>query len=141
MFKICKENGRIKLNFLGLKIVFKNPLINQLEDCCCIENLSELKKINTNFPHPIGIVISKSASFGNNCTVFQNVTIGKQNPDDNKAPAIGNNVKIYANSVDVGDIKIGNNVIIGANSFVNKDIEDGAICVGNPAKIIKYQEL
>lgn len=69
----------------------------------------------------LGIVISSEAKIGDNCKIYQNVTIGAGNGG---YPTIGNNVIIFPNSVIAGKIKIGDNAIIGACSFVNKDVED-----------------
>ena len=49
---------------------------------------------------------------------------------------IGDNVFIGAESVVLPNVTIGNNVIIGANSTVTKDIPDGVVAAGNPAKVI-----
>lgn len=49
---------------------------------------------------------------------------------------IGDNVFIGANSTVLPGVNIGNNVIIGANSLVSKNIPDGYVCVGNPARIL-----
>ena len=49
---------------------------------------------------------------------------------------IGNNVFIGANSTVLMGVNIGNNVIVGANSLVCKDIPDGCVCAGNPARVI-----
>lgn len=134
---IFKEDNHINIRFLGLKIKFKNPFVNQLEDCCSIHNLKELQKKRIKFPHPIGIVIAKDAQIDEDCVIFQNVTIGKKNGLTKQgAPKIGKKVTIYANSVIVGDIKIGNFVVVGANSFVDFDIPDNTVVAGNPAKII-----
>lgn len=137
---LYKENAHIVLCILGFKISFKNPTINQLEDHCCIANLNYYIEKNTFFPHPIGIVINKSTQIGNNCSIYQNVTIGdgRKNPLTNRrSPIIGNNVTIYANSVVVGGITIGDNAIIGAGSVVINDVEADSVVAGNPAKRIK----
>lgn len=103
---IFKENNHINIRILGLKIKFKNPFVDQLEDCCSIHNLKELRKKRIKFPHLIGIVIAKDAQIDEDCVIFQNVTIGKKNGlTKQKAPKIGKKVTIYANSVIVGDIK------------------------------------
>ena len=75
-FSFHKENAHIIIRFFGIKFTFQYPLVNQLEDACCIPNLDVIKKQNTYFPHPVGIVISKFATVGKNCTIYQNVTIG-----------------------------------------------------------------
>lgn len=101
--------------------------------------IRELANKKTVLPHPVGIVIGKYVRLGENCTIYQNVTIGAKNsialPDD--YPNIGNNVIIYANSVLVGNIIIGNNVIVGAGAVITKSIPDNSIVVGNPSRIIK----
>lgn len=79
-------------------------------------------------------------SIGENCQIWQNVTIGKQKSGGIK-PKIGNNVKIYAGAIVVGDITIGDNVQIGANSVVCKSVPDNCVVAGNPAKIIRQNGL
>jgi maltose O-acetyltransferase len=49
---------------------------------------------------------------------------------------IGNRVFIGASSIILPGVTIGNNVIIGAGSLVSRDIPDGNVAVGNPAKPI-----
>lgn len=71
---------------------------------------------------------------GNNFYALHNVTIGKGNDG---VPTIGDNVRIYANAVIFGKIKIGNNVRIGAGAVVNKNTPDNCTIVGNPAYITK----
>ena len=43
---------------------------------------------------------------------------------------------IVANSTILYDVTIGDNVIIGAGSLVNKDIPEGTVAAGVPAKVI-----
>lgn len=77
---------------------------------------------------------------GRNLQVWQNVTIGR-NPKTEvggiDTPTIGNNVKIYTNSVVIGNIIIGDNVNIGAGSVVLKSIPSDCTVVGNPAYIVR----
>lgn len=53
---------------------------------------------------------------------------------------IGKNCFIGANSTIKEHLTIGNNVVIGMGSVVTKDIPDGEIWVGNPAKFLKYNK-
>ena len=46
-------------------------------------------------------------------------------------PDLGNNVIVGAGAKVLGPIKIGNNVLIAANSFVNFDVPDNSIVIGN----------
>lgn len=88
----------------------------------------------------LGIVIHHDCIIGNNVTIAQNVTIGR-NFGDSFVPEIGNDVYIGTGTVIFGQIKIGNNVIIGSNSVINKSIPDNCTVVGNPFKIIKQDRL
>ena len=139
VFNIYKNDGEIVFVIFGIKMKFKSPTINRLEDVCIIPQLKELLEKNTYFPHPIGIVINKNVKFGKNCVIFQNVTIGDNcsGKSENKYPTIGDNVVIYANAVVIGGITIGDNAVIGAGAIVTKDVPQNTIVVGNPAKIIK----
>lgn len=53
-----------------------------------------------------------------------------------KAYRISDNVIINANAVVVGGVKIGNNVLVAPNAFVNFDVPDDSIVIGNPGRII-----
>lgn len=85
------------------------------------------------FPHPQNIVIGSGVKLGDNCIVYQDVTMGQNR---GKYPSIGDNVIIYPGVKIIGDIKIGNNVIVGANSVVTDDVEENSIVAGVPAKIV-----
>lgn len=117
-----------------------NEEINKLRKYCDIPMLDDYLNRGTVFMHAVGIVISKYATIGNNCKIWQNVTIGAKSFERREYPVIGNNVQIYAGACIFGNIKIGDNVIIGANSVVNKNIPSNSIVVGNPAKIIKKRK-
>lgn len=56
-----------------------------------------------------------------------------------KDVVIGNNVWLGVNVVVMKGVTIGDNAIIGANSVVTKDIPANTIAVGNPCKVVKYQ--
>ena len=92
-------------------------------------------------PHCGGIVVGGGSKIGKNCTILQGVTIGSNLFKDRyKLATIGDNVLIGAGVKIIGPIKIGNNVTIGANSVVTKDIPDGVVIGGNPAKILSYKD-
>lgn len=89
------------------------------------------------FGHPYCIVINPKTVIGKNVSIHNGVTIGKENRGTRKGtPIIGNKVWIGANAVIVGKITIGNDVLIAPNAFVNFDIPDHSIVIGNPAKIV-----
>lgn len=91
-------------------------------------------------PHCGGIVIGGDCSIGKNCTILQGVTIGSNLFKNRyKLATIGDNVLIGAGSKIIGPITIGDNVTIGANSVVTKDIPNGAVIGGIPAKVLSYK--
>ena len=87
--------------------------------------------------HIGGIVINSNAKLGENITVLNGVLIGAQNRGNKKGyPVIGNYVWIGTNAIIVGAIHIGNNVLIAPGAYVNFDVPDNSIVLGNPGKII-----
>ena len=84
------------------------------------------------------VVINQKATIGENCNIAHTTTIGQVNTGKLKGfPHIGNFVWIGTGSVIVGNIKIGNNVFIAPNTFVNMNIPDNSLVIGNPAKILE----
>lgn len=84
--------------------------------------------------HGLGTVIGARVKLGENVEIYQNVTLGDKKDGTRGRPTIGNNVKIYAGSIVLGNIVIGDNCIIGANSLVMNSFPEGSIIVGTPAK-------
>lgn len=73
-------------------------------------------------PHLQGIVISRYAKIGRNCTIYHHVTIGANDLHGIEAPKIGDDVYIGCGAKIIGNVQIGNNVRIGANAVVTKNI-------------------
>lgn len=91
---------------------------------------------NTLFIHNgLGCVVHPNAVIGEGCRIYQNVTIGGRNGSG--APIIGNNVVIYAGACVLGGIRIGDNAQIGANAVVIRDVAEGTVVGGIPAKELK----
>lgn len=88
----------------------------------------------TTFYHRgVGCVVHSKTIIGENCTIFQNVTMGNKWPRgkcEGDAPVIGNNVFIGADAVILGAVHIGNNAIIGANAVVTMDVPEGKMVSG-----------
>lgn len=86
------------------------------------------------------IIINPKVTIGNNINIASGVVIGQTNRGELKGvPKIGNKVWIGANVVIVGNIVIGDNVLIAPNTYVNRDIPNNSICMGNPMQVM-YNE-
>lgn len=89
------------------------------------------------FGHPYCITVNPRAILGKNINLHKGVTIGEEHRGVRSGcPLIGDNVWIGVNATIVGKVKIGNDVLIAANSFVNCDVPDHSIVIGNPCTII-----
>lgn len=83
------------------------------------------------------IVINGQVKFGNQMFITHGVTIGRDIRGKRAGvPTFGDRVCIRTNSTVVGKINIGNDVLIAPNTFVNFDVPNHSIVIGNPAKII-----
>ena len=90
--------------------------------------------------HGMGVVIGETAEIGDNCTLYQGVTLGGTGKDVGKRhPTIGNNVLVGAGAKVLGPFKIGDNTKIAANAVVLDEIPDNCTAVGIPAKVVKRE--
>lgn len=86
--------------------------------------------------HAGPLVVSSLAVIGPNCNLASGVTIGAtQRASTRGAPTLLGRVWVGTNAVIVGSVTIGENVLIAPNSFVNMDVPDNSVVVGNPASI------
>lgn len=86
------------------------------------------------------IVVNPNAIIGKNFNISQGALIGMAEGKRKGTPTIGDNVCLTANAIIVGGVKIGNNVFIAPGAFVNFDVPDNSIVIGNPGKIIPRDE-
>ena len=88
--------------------------------------------------HGMGVVIGETAEIGDNCTIYQGVTLGGTGKDVGKRhPTLGNNVMVGSGAKVLGPLTIGDNTKIAAGAVVNKDVRENTIVGGVPAKYIK----
>lgn len=93
--------------------------------------------------HGTGVVIGETAEIGDNCRIYQGVTLGALSLKDRcvcsekRHPTIGNNVIIYANATVLGGkTVIGDGAIIGGNAFIIKSVPSGAKVISEPTKTV-----
>ena len=82
------------------------------------------------------IVVNPNAIIGKNFNISQGVLIGNAQGKMQGTPLIGDNVCINANATVIGNCRIGNDVLIAPGAFVNFDVPDNSIVIGNPGRII-----
>ena len=86
--------------------------------------------------HPYNITVGDGVIIGRNCNLHKGCTIGRESRGKRKGfPTLGDKVWVGINAVIVGAVTIGNDVMIAPNSFVNFDVPDHSIVIGNPATI------
>lgn len=91
--------------------------------------------------HPLGITINPDVRIGRNCNIHKGVTIGQENRGNRMGvPTIGDEVYLGINATVVGKIHIGNDVLIAPNAYVNMDVPDYSIVIGNPSRIIPKKQ-
>src|SRR5215831_16903470 len=88
--------------------------------------------------HGMGVVIGETAEVGDDCTIYQGVTLGgtKLTRGAKRHPTIGNDVIVSAGAKVLGGFTIGADAKIGSNAVVVKPVPAGATAVGNPARVI-----
>ncbi|MEE1116540.1 MAG: serine O-acetyltransferase EpsC [Clostridia bacterium] len=88
--------------------------------------------------HGMGVVIGETTEIGDNCTLYQGVTLGGTGKDVGKRhPTLGNNVMVGAGAKVLGPFNIGDNAKIAANAVVLKEIPTNSTAVGIPAKVVR----
>ncbi len=88
--------------------------------------------------HGTGVVIGETTEIGDNCTLYQGVTLGGTGKDKGKRhPTLGNNVMVGCGAKVLGPFKIGDNSKIAANAVVLTEIPPNSTAVGIPAKVVK----
>ncbi len=91
--------------------------------------------------HGTGVVIGETAVVGDNCTIYQGVTLGGTGKDTGKRhPTIGNNVTIGSGAKVLGPFTVGDNSKIAANAVVLSEVPPNSTCVGVPGRIVKIDD-
>ena len=88
--------------------------------------------------HGAGVVIGETTIIGDDCSLYQKVTLGgvSFNKNTKRHPTLGNNVTVGAGAKILGDVKIGDDALVGSNAVVLKDVPQGSSVVGIPAYIV-----
>lgn len=103
-----------------------------------LEILSEQIGAGLFLGHAHNINVHPDVVIGANCNLNKGCTIGRENRGSrNGAPHLGDCVWVGTNAVVVGRIRIGSDVLIAPNAFVNFDVPNHSLVIGNPGRIIE----
>ena len=88
--------------------------------------------------HGTGVVIGETTIIGDNCTLYQGVTLGGTGKEQGKRhPTLGNNVLIGAGAKVLGSFTIGDNCRVAAGSVVLQEVPANSTVVGIPGRVVK----
>ena len=142
------KNNRIRYLFYGRLSCCKNKAIRIIAKNK-LQKYSKRYGLEINFEnigagfliiHPFNITVNAGAIIKGECTLFKGSTIGSIRSGKKKGtPTIEKNVVLCINSTVVGDVHIGEDVLIAPNSYVNFDVPDHSVVIGNPGQI-HYKE-
>jgi serine O-acetyltransferase len=87
--------------------------------------------------HGMGVVIGETSVIGDNCLLYQGVTLGGTGKEHGKRhPTLMDNVVVGAGAKVLGAITVGSNTRIGAGSVVLRNVEADSTVVGIPGRVI-----
>jgi serine O-acetyltransferase len=90
--------------------------------------------------HGMATVIGETAEIGDNCTLYQGVTLGGTGKQTGKRhPTLGNNVVVGVGASILGAITIGDGSLIGAGAVVLHPVPPDSTAVGVPAKLVREE--
>jgi serine O-acetyltransferase len=89
--------------------------------------------------HGMGVVIGETAEIGDDCTIYQGVTLGGTSlyRGTKRHPTLGKNVVVSAGAKVLGGFVVGDGAKIGSNAVVLKEVPAGATVVGVPGRIVE----
>jgi len=92
--------------------------------------------------HGNGVIIGETTIIGDNCTLYQGVTLGGTGKEQGKRhPTLGNNVMVSAGAKVLGSFTIGDNSKIGAGSVVLEEVPANSTVVGVPGRVVKRLDM
>ena len=88
----------------------------------------------------MGVIIGETTVIGDNCTIYQGVTLGGTGKEKGKRhPTLGNNVMVGSGAKVLGPFTVGDNSKIAAGAVVLSEVPPNSTCVGVPARIVKKE--
>ena len=130
---------RLAHRLFGVRLFFLARLINHVARALTAIDIHPGARIGRRFFIDHGfVVIGETAEIGDDVTIYQCVTLGGTSPDDGvpgkRHPTVADGAIIGSGAQVLGPITVGRRARIGANAVVTKDVPEGAVMVGIPAR-------
>ena len=92
--------------------------------------------------HGFGVVIGETAVVGDDCTIYQGVTLGGTTlvAGTKRHPTLERGVIVGAGAQVLGAFTVGEYAKVGSNAVVVKPVPAGATAIGNPAHIVRKED-
>jgi serine O-acetyltransferase len=91
--------------------------------------------------HGMGVVIGETSEIGDNCHIYQGVTLGGTGKERGKRhPTLGNYVLVGVGAKVLGAVTIGDHARVGAGAVVLNDVPPHGTAVGVPAKVVVFRD-
>lgn len=88
--------------------------------------------------HGTGLVVGETAVVGDDCTLYHGVTLGGRGLPGvrgRRHPVLGRGVLVGAGASVLGPVTVGDGTVVGAGAVVTKDLPEGVVAVGVPARV------
>jgi len=130
LYRLTQFCARSKVTLiLALIFQYLNKLLNQ-----CVIGIRADFGPGLVLMHPVGVIINSKVSGGERIVIESGVVIGDEK---GVSPVLGDDLFIGAGAKIVGGLRVGNGTKIGANAVVVKDVADGDVVGGIPARSLK----
>jgi len=90
--------------------------------------------------HGMGVVMGETAEIGDDCTIYQGVTLGGTSlyRGTKRHPTLGKGVVVSAGAKVLGGFTVGDGARVGSNAVVLKEVPAGATVVGVPGRLVEH---
>jgi serine O-acetyltransferase len=131
---------RLSHRLHGAGLVFVARALSQLARFLTGVEIHPAARIGRRFfiDHGMGVIIGETAEIGDDCLLYQGVTLGGTgNQSGKRHPSLGNRVVVGSGAKVLGNITIGDDVRVGANSVVLHDVPPFSTVVGIPGRVVR----
>jgi len=139
----AREFHRLAHALYGLRVPLAPRLVSHLSRFLTGIEIHPGAKIGEGLfiDHGMGVVVGETSEIGDDCSLFQGVTLGGTSTKRTKRhPTLGKNVVVGAGARLIGAIHVGDNARIGAGSVVVTNVPDNATVIGVPGHIVAYHD-